>query len=422
MKKNNSVLIITERFYPEEFGINDLAQAWQAKGYEVAVLTQAPSYPFDRVYEGYKNKLFQRGTWKGIKIYRLLSLMGYKKNILLKVLNYLCFAFFASLVSLFIGKRYDRVFVYHIGPLTQAIPAVLIKKIFGNRFYIWTLDIWPDSVYAYGFKKRALSGKLLDAFVKFVYKHCETVFVSCKGFERKIEKYVPDARIIFSPQWPPDDLNFDRVIPHESLKKGFNFTFAGNIGKVQNLENVIRGFALAAKSNDQIKLNIIGDGSNLQNLKRIVKEENIRNVFFWGRKPLKEMPQWFEGSDVLIISLIDEPIFSLTVPAKFQAYLASGKPIYCVMKGEVADLTINNKIGFVAQPDDINDIRSGFEKFLDTPKLELQAFGNNMKTLLNKEYDRNKIIQQMTEQIFPLPISAQGTFDPQITQITQKMI
>ena len=86
--------------------------------------------------------------------------------------------------------------------------------------------------------------------------------------------------------------------------------------------------------------------------------------------------------------------------------LASGKPIYCVMKGEVADLVTNNKIGFVAQPDDINNIRSGFEKFLDTPKHELQAFGSNMKTLLSNEFDRNKIIQQMTEEIFPLPISA----------------
>ena len=406
MKKNNSVLIITERFYPEEFGINDLAQAWQAKGYEVAVLTQLPSYPFDKVYEGYENKLFQTEKWQGIKIYRVFSLMGYKKGMILKILNYLCFAFFSSFVSLFIGKRYDRLFVYHTGPLTQAIPAVLIKKNFGNKFYIWTLDIWPDTVYAYGFKKRALSKKLLDSFVKIVYKNCETVFVSCKGFKQKIQKYVPDARIIFSPQWAPDDLNFDRVTPHDSLKRGFNFTFAGNIGKVQNLENVIRGFALAAKSNGQINLNIIGDGSNLKNLKNIVKEENIGNVFFWGRKPLKEMPRWFEGSDVLIISLIDQPIFSLTVPAKFQAYLASGKPIFCVMKGEVADLTINNKIGFVAQPDNIDDIKAGFEKFLSAPKQELQAFGSNMKSLLGNEFDRNKIIGQMTEDIFPLPISA----------------
>ena len=175
---------------------------------------------------------------------------------------------------------------------------------------------------------------------------------------------------------------------------------AGNIGKVQNLENVIRGFALAAKSNNQIRLNIVGDGSNLEALKRIVKEESIANVHFWGRRPLKEMPRWFEGSDVLIISLIDEPIFSLIVPAKFQAYLASGKPIYCVMKGEVADLVINNKIGFVSQPNDINDIKSGFEKFLNTPKKVLRSFGTNMKSLLLNEFNRNKIIQEMTDEIF----------------------
>ena len=400
MKKTDSVLIITERFYPEEFGINDLAQAWQDKGYEVAVLTQAPSYPFDKVYEGYKNKIFQTENWKGIKINRVFSLMGYKKSVFLKVLNYLCFVVFASLVSLFIGKKYSRVFVYHIGPLTQGIPAVIIKKIFGNKFYMWTLDIWPDSVYAYGFKQRALSEKLLDSFVRAVYKKCETVFISCKGFKQKIEKYVSGSKIIFSPQWAPDDLNFEGVEPHKALKKGFNFTFAGNIGKVQNLENVIRGFVLVTEPHDRIRLNIVGDGSNLEALKDIVKKEHIANVYFWGRKPLKEMPRWFEGSDVLIISLIDEPIFSLTVPAKFQAYLASGKPIYCVMKGEVADLVINNKIGFVSRPEDINDIKLGFEKFLNTPKQELKSFGINMKSLLSNEFDRNKIIQQMTKEVF----------------------
>ncbi|MBA3037288.1 MAG: glycosyltransferase family 4 protein, partial [Desulfobacterium sp.] len=342
MKINNSVLIITERFYPEEFGINDLAIAWQTKGYEVAVLTQAPSYPFDKVYTGYKNKFFQTEEWQGIKIYRVFSLMGYKKFVLLKILNYLCFAFFASLVSLFVGRKYNRVFVYHIGPLTQAIPAVLIKKVFGSKLFIWTLDIWPDSVYAYGFKKRTLSKKILNSFVKIVYKNCEAVFVSCRGFNQKIYKYVSDARIIFSPQWAPDDLKFEDVTPHEMLKGKFNFTFAGNIGKVQNLENVIMGFSLISKSYKDINLNIIGDGSNLEVLKNIVKEKKIENVYFWGRKPLKEMPRWFEGSDVLIISLIDEPIFSLTVPAKFQAYLASSKPIYCVMRGEVAALVINN--------------------------------------------------------------------------------
>ena len=409
---NKSILIITERFFPEEFGINDLAQSWKVKGYKVAVLTQAPSYPFDKVYEGYKNKFFQRETWKGVKIYRVFSLMGYKKNVLLKVFNYLCFAFVASLVSLLIGKKYDNIFVYHIGPLTQAVPAVLVKGFWGKKSYIWTLDIWPDSVYAYGFKKRALSKKILDAFVKAVYKNCETIFISCKGFRQKIEKYVPNAKIIFSPQWVPYDLDFDSATPHELLKSGFNFTFAGNIGKVQNLENVIRGFACLPASHRRVNLNIIGDGSNLDNLKNIVQEEDIRNVFFQGRKPLKEMPRWFEGSDVLIISLIDKPIFSLTVPAKFQAYLASGKPIYCIMNGEVADLVRINNIGFVSHPNNIDDIRAGFEKFVDAPKDELETLGRNMRSLLDIEYDRDTIITRMTREIFSSSPSKKVPFEP----------
>ena len=112
------------------------------------------------------------------------------------------------------------------------------------------------------------------------------------------------------------------------------------------------------------------------------------------------MPRCFEGSDVLIISLIDKPIFSLTIPAKFQAYLASNKPIYCVMKGETADLVTNNKIGFVVQPNNINDIKLGFEKFLNTPKQELESFKVNTKLLLSREFNRDQIIQKMTEEIF----------------------
>ena len=128
--KNAKILIISERFYPEEFGINDLAREWQQRGYDVEVLTQLPSYPFDKIYDGFSNKFYQKTYWDGIKIHRVFSLMGYKKGALLKILNYLCFALLASFISLFIGRQYDRIFIYQVGPLTQAIPAILIKKLY----------------------------------------------------------------------------------------------------------------------------------------------------------------------------------------------------------------------------------------------------------------------------------------------------
>ena len=137
--RNKSILIISERFYPEDFGINDLALAWKNKGYEVGVLTQVPSYPFDKIHKGYKNKFFQNEVWNNIKIFRILTLLGYNRNVMLKSLSYLNFSLLASFFSLFLGKKYDNVFVYHNGSLTQALPALLINKIFKKKLFY--LDI-----------------------------------------------------------------------------------------------------------------------------------------------------------------------------------------------------------------------------------------------------------------------------------------
>ena len=56
MKK---ILLIAENFYPEEFGINDLVFELKSRGHDVIVLTQTPSYPFDKAFAGYKNKIFK---------------------------------------------------------------------------------------------------------------------------------------------------------------------------------------------------------------------------------------------------------------------------------------------------------------------------------------------------------------------------
>ena len=56
MRRKNKALVIGEAFYPEDFLINDLVQEWEKDGYDFEVLTRAPSYPFGKVYQGYKNQ------------------------------------------------------------------------------------------------------------------------------------------------------------------------------------------------------------------------------------------------------------------------------------------------------------------------------------------------------------------------------
>ena len=66
-----SILIVTEVFFPEEFNINDVALSWKSKGYDVDVLTLAPTYPLGKVFSGYKNSFFRKDEYQGINIFRL---------------------------------------------------------------------------------------------------------------------------------------------------------------------------------------------------------------------------------------------------------------------------------------------------------------------------------------------------------------
>lgn len=391
-----NILIISERFHPEEFLINDLAKEWQKTGHKITVLTQQPSYPFGILFKDYKNKIFSKENWNGITIHRFFTITGYQKNLFLKILNYLNFLITGTLFALVIGRKFDKIFVYQTGPLTQAIPAVITKIIWRNsQITIWTQDVWPDTVFAYGFKRNKLLVWSLDKLVKFVYKHCTNILISCKGFKEKISSYCKDQKNQYFPNWPITNLS-DVCSSKINFSSGMNFTFTGNIGKVQNLENVVIGFFQFASNHHDVFLHLIGDGSNLDNLKDLVKNSENNNIIFWGRHSIAEMPDFHQKSDVLIISLINRPIFSLTVPSKFQAYLKAQKPIFCIVEGEVKKLTLDNNLGLCANPDDINEIASIFERFyyLKQNKL-LDNFSKNSSKLLENEFNRERIIKEM---------------------------
>jgi len=84
MKDTKKTLVLGEAFYPEDFIINDLVKEWEKDGYEFEVLTRAPSYPFGKVYEGYKNKIYQTTYFDSIKVHRFPVWQGYQKVPLLR--------------------------------------------------------------------------------------------------------------------------------------------------------------------------------------------------------------------------------------------------------------------------------------------------------------------------------------------------
>jgi len=393
---SKKILIVTECFYPEEFKINDIALDWKQKGFNVDVLTMVPSYPLSQVFEGYENKWYQKDNWNDITIYRVKAVTGYKSSLLKKLLKYFAFMFMGSIVSLFIGKKYDYIFGFNMSALTGMIPAVIIKKIYKKPLTFWTQDIWPDSVYAYGFKKTKFLSQCLNSLVSFIYKSVDNIAISGKGFEKKLKPYCNKNQLFYYlPNWA-DNLDINMKKFKFSNDKKIHFTFAGNIGKVQNLDNIIKAYLCLDNSYlERSQLNIIGDGSFLEELKLLTKKN--KSIVFYGKKPRIDMAMYYKGSDFLIVSLIDKPIFSLTVPSKTQTYIAAKRPILGIINGDTADIIKENNLGFVSHPNKINEITNIFIKAINSSEIERNEFTENCKMLTNTVFNQDKIIDKLLE-------------------------
>ncbi|WP_324172659.1 glycosyltransferase family 4 protein [Sulfurimonas sp.] len=396
--KNKKILIVTEYFYPEEFKINDIALEWKNKGYDVDILTSVPTYPQGKIYKNYKNKFYQKDNYNGINIYRVKAVTGYRHSIFKKILKYFTFMILGSLISLRVGRKHDYVFGFDVGALTGMLPAVLLKKFYNKKVTLWIQDVWPDSIYAYGFKKTKFLEIILDGFVKFIYRNTSNFAVSGKGFVDKIKPYIENNKeVVYLPNWA-DKFNKELEAFIFSEDKKIHFTFAGNVGKVQNLDNVIKAFGnLADKYIEKAQLNIIGDGSQLESLKNLVDKNSYKNIIFWGRKSRDEMYRYFSASDFLIVSLIDKPIFSLTVPAKVQTYIAANKPILAIINGDAADIIKDNNLGYYAKPEDIFEITEAFIKCIKADEKEIKEFTKNCENLTESIFNKDNIINSLLE-------------------------
>jgi glycosyltransferase involved in cell wall biosynthesis len=229
---------------------------------------------------------------------------------------------------------------------------------------------------------------LLDSFVRWVYHSVDAVLVSCRGFRSILKKY-SHAKIVYAPNWP-----LTPYVPGTDAgkrKEAPVFLFAGNVGKVQNLENVLIGYAAAFRENPGLGiLRIVGDGSSLESL-RLQSAAIGGRIEFPGRIPASEIGVEYDRADFLVLSLANQPVFRLTVPSKFQMYLTVGKPILCAAVGEVADMVRQRNLGIVADPDDPADIARAFLALRAAGIAEMGFWASSARRALADEFDRTDI-------------------------------
>ncbi|EGT0681625.1 glycosyltransferase family 4 protein [Clostridium perfringens] len=389
------ILVVTQYFWPEEFRINDICKGLKEAGHDVEVLTGLPNYPEGKIYKGYS--WFKKGVkeYNGIKIIRVPMIPRGKNSSMMLALNYVSFMVNASLKALtLIGKKYDRVFVFQVSPITSAVPAIILSKLKKIPSYIYIQDLWPETFYSIiNIKNKKIRSKMKNICNK-IYNSFDKLLIASKGYEDILLKEgFKKEKFEYFPQWAEDF--YSENLKKVSENRIFTVTFAGNIGKAQSVNTIIEAANLA-KENKNIKWQIIGDGSEFENIKYLVKKYSLEStVDLLGRKPAKDMPKYFSSSDGLIVTLKNEEILKVTLPAKVQSYMAAGKPIIAAISGEGSRTIKESKSGLVGEAEDYKALYENVIKLYDMNENERIRIGNNGKEFFKENFTRDKLLNQL---------------------------
>ena len=396
---NKNILVVSQYFYPEQFRINDICEEWVKRGYQVTVLTGVPNYPKGKFFSGYSWRKKRKECYKGINIIRL-PIIPRGSNSIMLALNYFSFVFSGYVWKLFTNTKVDAVFTYEVSPMTQALPGVWFSKKRKIPHYIYVMDLWPENVEEITGIHNPILLKQIGKMVDYIYKNSEKIFTSSKSFIESIsERGISKTKIFYWPQYAEDFYQpKNKQDRYKLLKENvLNITFAGNIGEAQGLESLIEAaVSLKKLHNEDIIFNIIGDGRNKENLKKIVIESGITEYFnFIDKQPAEKVPEYFSESDVALITLAKNKIFEKTIPAKLQSSMACGMPILVCADGEIQEAINEAKCGFYSNTEDVDQLVDNILTLKNLNKEKLEQLGYNSRSYYEKYFSKEKLLDKM---------------------------
>lgn len=401
-----NILVVSQYFYPEEFRINDICKEWIKRGHQVTVVTGIPNYPQGHFFQGYSWLKGRRERYEGIQIIRL-PIIPRGKNSLMLVLNYFSFVFSGFCWRLFTKVKAEKVFIFEVSPMTQALVGVWYAKRRKIPCYIYVQDLWPENIELLtGLHNKVIIG-WIDRMVNYIYQNCTKIFATSPSFVKRLEeRKSASGKVLYWPQYaeefyrPISPAEAGKCIEPEAVPMDdtFKIVFTGNIGYAQGLDVLPKVAADLKAEGIHCVFYIIGEGRFRQELEKKIREEGVAEMFCLpGRKRPQEIPNYMALMDVAFLSFADAPLFEMTIPAKLQSYMACGIPILAAAKGESERIIKEAECGLCCEMGDIKQIKETIIRFMQIDSEQMQRMAANARAYWEKNFKPDKLLDEMEQ-------------------------
>lgn len=394
------ILFITDNFPPE---VNAPAtrtfehcKEWVNKGDDVTVITCAPNFPKGKVYDGYKNKLYQKEEIEGIKVIRVWSYISANEGFAKRIIDFMSFAFMAFWAGLF--QKADVI----IGTSPQFFTTWTAEtlSVFKRKPWIFELrDIWPESIRAVG----AISGdskifKILEKIELRLYKRSSKVISVTESFKQNLISRGIDGDKIKVVRNGANLSRFskrekdEQLVSELGLEGKFVIGYVGTHGMAHKLDFILNSWP---KDDLDLHLILMGDGAEKDKLKDLALKLDLKNITFLDSMPKEKVPDVLSLMDVSLVPLKKSDLFKTVIPSKIFENSAMQIPILLGVEGESQDIINKYGAGLCFEPENESD----FNEKLLTLKSNKEVYVSCQRGCLElaKDFDRVKMASLMRE-------------------------
>lgn len=391
------ILVISQYFYPETFRINDMATEWINRGYKVTVLTGIPNYPMGRFFEGYGYTKKRRETWKGIDIIRI-PLIPRGNSSIGMMANYASFVVSGFFKNMLTDIKADYVFTFEVSPMTQALIGCWYAKKHHVPHYLYVQDLWPENVITVtGITNRTVIGAI-DKIVDYIYRNTDEIFATSPSFvdaicNRKVK--VNRNKVHYWPQYAEEFYKpIEKANAPEIPEDGsFKIAFTGNIGTAQGLDILPKTAELLKDEN--IKFVIVGDGRYQAEFENEIRNRSVQNKFIMvPRQPAERISELLSACDVAFLSFKDDPLWTKTIPAKLQSYMACGMPVIASAEGETRRIIEEAECGVCSAIGDAEKLSESIKKMMN---VNLEIMRIRSREYYEKNFNKKRLMNQIED-------------------------
>lgn len=364
----------------------------------MTVLTEFPNHPHGVISEEYKGRWIAREKRDGYHIIRVPVLVSPRKTFVTRLLFYLSFMVMSFIVGLTIRSRCD-VLLATSPPIFVGLSGSILAAIKRAKFVLDVRDLWPAAAVELGELRARPAIRIAEHLESHLYRRAELITTTTKGFSRHISELTRVRTEALPNGTDPEIFHPGRPEPSLRSRLGLNgktvVGFAGLLGIAQDLE-VILEVAAMLRNEKGLAFLFLGSGPMEDRLKDKVASMGLENVVLHRQVPVEQVTPYLLSCEILLVTLCDNPLFSMFVPSKVFDYMACERPVIVNVAGETERLVEQSRAGVVVPGGDPGALARAIKLLMEDDGLRA-AMGRNGRAFVKAHYDRRVIGDRLAE-------------------------